>query len=267
LEITDLTSMWVSTDLTDDPGADHLKDLDLQRVQRIRGQSNWNSGIKVLQTLIVGFFLGWCTCLFFGPGCDRGILGSWGDWFWAYKISRWDFKVTFGWFDMLVTGGFQLLSAWATGGFTGPLSAAVLALVGTSVIRTQPQIPATWHAPMFQMHSQPSQQQTNFNAQPANPGPQLGPHLAWNPGLPTWHNQVHNSQANWAFPQAKGSAWLKGKGQQKKGGVLPLMDYNSVFRQPGFVGPVVPGFVGPPDLQILYQSPKGKGKGKGVGHV
>ena len=47
--------------------------------------------------------------------CERGVLAGYVDYFWAYKVSRFEWGNAFSWLDTVSTGGVQMLAAWAAG--------------------------------------------------------------------------------------------------------------------------------------------------------
>lgn len=93
---------------------------------------------KLLVFLGCVFHLGWIFRTLYGP-LDRGWMGQWADMFWAYKQSRWDHATTFAWWDSSTAHTFSLVTLWAQTGFSGPLAAAAVTMLGLTAFKTSHQ--------------------------------------------------------------------------------------------------------------------------------
>lgn len=67
---------------------------------------------------LVGFF---CCALASSTSCEASWFGTFGEYLWAYKVSRWEAKNLFSNLDVLSTGGLQILAAWLGGLISGPI--------------------------------------------------------------------------------------------------------------------------------------------------
>ena len=77
---------------------------------------------------------GWITAQVTRAGCEKSWATEVTDYIWAYKVSRWDSRYTFAWYDSVFTACAQMGSLWSMGATQGPLMPLLVSALGMTVL-------------------------------------------------------------------------------------------------------------------------------------